>query len=74
MSSNDFIVNRLASIMQERKLSGWRIAKLCNYPRTSVANYLSGKRQVPIIFVFSFCSALKISMSDFFEGWEGVRV
>ena len=71
MPINDFIIARMQELMRARGLSRYGLAQLSDYPRSSLFSYLQGKRQVPMLFVVDFCTALGIRVSDFFAGYEG---
>lgn len=70
MSINEFILKRIKGIMLERSLTTYGLVKLCDYPSSTVFNYISGNRQIPMLFVEAFCNGVGIRISTFFEGYD----
>lgn len=63
----NFILNRLKELMHKANLTVHTLAKLCDIPRSTFYNYLSGKTAPTITFIEQVCAGLKITVMEFFE-------
>lgn len=61
------VVNRIKELCESKQISFYKLSKMSDIPQTTLTNMLN-RGTVPSIFTLEkICSALNISMSQFFD-------
>lgn len=67
MTEAELIINRLYSLMRERNLTVNRLATLANITPSSLSSLIYRKSVPRVDMLHALCSALNISVRDFFD-------
>jgi len=70
MTIDEYCRARFCKLMEEKKLTTYKVAKLCDFPRSTIGNYRQGRTPLSPAFIAAFCKVVGIRLSQFFDNYE----
>lgn len=67
MTESELIIQRLYDLMRERNLTVNRLATLAGITQSTISSFIYRKSVPRVDLLHSLCSALEISLHDFFD-------
>lgn len=70
MLFEDYTLARVNALKIARGISMYRLAKVCDMPRSTLQCYIRGDRRMSVEFVGAFCKAIDMPLAEFYADYD----